>query len=306
MTSKRICCMKGAGIVSIILLSMICFVLFAPGSATAGDLQDVKKAGVLRHLGIPYANFITGSGDGMDVELIKLFARHLGVRYEYVQSNWDDVFGDLSGKKVKVNKNDITVLGDVPIKGDLIANGLTVLPWREKIVNFSAPTFPNQVWLVARWDSKMKPIKPKGNIEQDIQAVKKLLNGHMLLGKTGTCLDPSLYDIDATGAQVTLFKGSLNEIAPAVINGDAELTLLDVPDALVALQKWPGKIKIIGPISPVQDMSVAFSKESPALRDAFNRFLADCRKDGTYNQLIRKYYPFAFKYFPDFFKEKKK
>jgi ABC-type amino acid transport substrate-binding protein len=304
MKRNQIYCLKWTAVASLVLLLMIS-IFSPPVTASAADLQDVKKAGVLRHLGIPYANFVTGSGDGMDVELIKLFAKHIGVKYEYVQSNWGEIFGDLTGKKVKVNKNDIITVGDVPIKGDLIANGLTVLPWREKIVNFSAPTFPNQVWLIARWDSKMKPIKPTGKLEKDIQAVKKLLNERRLLGKTGTCLDPSLYDINATGAEVTLFEGSLNDIAPAVINGKAELTLLDVPDALVALQKWPGKLKIIGPISPVQDMSVGFRKDSPALLNAFNRFLTDCRRDGTYNQLVKKYYPFAFKYFPEFFKEKK-
>ena len=50
--------------------------------AFADDLQDIRERGVLRHLGVPYANFVTGSGDGMDVEIVQLFARHLGVRYE--------------------------------------------------------------------------------------------------------------------------------------------------------------------------------------------------------------------------------
>ncbi len=38
--------------------------------AGARDLDEIKKSGVLRHLGVPYANFVTGSGDGMDVELV--------------------------------------------------------------------------------------------------------------------------------------------------------------------------------------------------------------------------------------------
>ena len=50
------------------------------------DLQEIKSEGVIRHLGIPYANFVTGSDDGMDVELIKGFAKHIGVKYEYVKT----------------------------------------------------------------------------------------------------------------------------------------------------------------------------------------------------------------------------
>jgi hypothetical protein len=32
--------------------------------------------------------------------------------------------------------------------------------------------------------------------------------------------------------------------APALLNKEADLTILYVPDALVALEKWPGKLNI--------------------------------------------------------------
>ncbi|HMK65995.1 MAG TPA: hypothetical protein VK564_09385 [Thermodesulfobacteriota bacterium] len=44
----------------------------------------ISKEGVLGYLGIPYANLVTGSGDRMDVDLIRLFARYLGVKYQFV------------------------------------------------------------------------------------------------------------------------------------------------------------------------------------------------------------------------------
>ena len=279
-------------------------ILFAPGGpAAAQDLDAVKARGVLRHLGIPYANFVTGSGDGMDVELMRRFAEHLGVRYQYVRTDWDEAIGDLTGKNVRPRKGGgYEVVGEVPIRGDVIANGVTVLPWREQVVAFSVPTFPNQVWLVARSDSPLAPITPSGSIEKDIASVKKLLRERSLLCKENTCLDPALYEIDATGARVRLFSGSLNELAPALLNGEAEVTLLDVPDALVALEKWPGKIKVIGPISDVQDMAVAFRKDAPALRAAFDAFLADLKRSGAFRAIAMKYYPYVKDYYPGFFK----
>lgn len=291
---------KGKQYLSIVVLALVLAVTVS--TAAARDLADIKKDGVLRHLGIPYANFVTGSGDGMDVELMRLFAKSLRVRYEFVKTDWNDIFGDLTGRKVKTDGNDITFLNNVPVKGDIAANGITVIPWRQKVVDFSRPTFPNQVWLVARADSSLKPIKPSGSLQTDIEMVKGLLRDRTVLGKTGTCLDPALYDLKGAGAVVRLFEGSLNDIAPAVVNGEAELTLLDVPDALVALQKWPGRIKIIGPISEKQEMSVAFAKDAPKLREAFNRFLRKSWNDGTYRRLLVKYYPFAASYFPEFFK----
>ena len=271
-------------------------------AATAGDLGDVKARGVLRHVGIPYANFISGSGDGMEVELTKLFAKSLGVKYEFVQSDWGTVVQDLVGKKVKVSGGKAALLEDAPVKGDIIANGFTVLPWRQQVVEFSTPTFPNQIWLIARAETPIKPIKPSGNIEKDIKLTKSLMKDKTVLSMEKTCLDPALYNLAATGAHVVCRTGNLNEMAPALLNKDGDLTILDVPDALVALDKWKGQLKIIGPVSDKQQMATAFAKDSPQLLAAYNAFIKKMQHNGAYISLIKKYYPTAKFYFPEFFK----
>ena len=287
-----------------ILLTLVLSVLpLGAAAAFGGDLPEVRKAGVLRHLGIPYANFVTGSGDGMDVEIIQLFARHLGVRYKYVKTDWGTVVEDLIGRKVTARGDDVEFGEAVPVKGDLIANGFTILPWRQKAVDFSDPTFPSRIWLVARADSSMKPIRPAGSPEKDVAATRALLKGKKVLALPKTCLDPVGNKLEATGAEVVIFDGNLNEMAPALVNNTAELTILDVPDALIGLEKWPGKIKIIGPTSGKQLMGVAFPKGSPKLREEFNAFFRKIRKDGTYDRIVRKYYPTAVFYFPEFFRK---
>ncbi len=281
----------------LITLSMICM------DATARDLQQIQDSGVLRHLGIPYANFVTGSGDGLDVELIQGFANHLGVRYQYIVTDWQQVFGDLTGRHARRGAKGAELLGETPIKGDLIANGLTILPWRKDLVDFSIPTFPSAVWLIARAESSLPPIKPTGSIEEDIHRVKASLDGHSVLALESTCLDPALYRMSETKAEVRLpeTRLKLNEMAPAILNHVAETTLLDVPDALIALEKWPGQLKVIGPVSQDQRMGVGFRKDSPELRKAFNEYLEKIRNNGTYNALVKKYYPSVFLYYADFF-----
>ncbi len=274
-------------------------------TAWSQDLADIQKAGVLRHLAIPYANFYTGRGDGLDVELIKGFAKELGVRYELVETSWSTVFGDLTGRNARRNGKKAELLNAVPVRGDLVANGMTILQWRTEIVDFSTPTFPSGVWLIARADSRLTPITPTGNQEEDIKLVRARLVHHGVLALADTCLDPGLYDMDSTGATVKMQpKGrKLNEMIPAILNHDAESTLLDVPDALIALERWPGLIKVIGPISRHQLMGVAFRKDSPELRAAFNRYFKRIQEDGTYNTMVRKYYPAVFRYSADFFKQ---
>lgn len=273
-------------------------------NALARDLDEIRESGVLRHLGIPYANFVTGLGDGLDVELVKGFAEHLGLRYEFVPTTWTTAFGDLTGRHARLGQDgQAEWLDETPIKGDILANGLTVLPWREEIVDYSAPTFPSGVWLIARSDSTLLPISPTGTVDEDISVVKRLIKGRDVLALENTCLDPRLYDLGATGANVILPQRELklNEMAPAILNNDAESTILDVPDALIALDKWPGQLKVIGPVSEDQQMGAGFRKDSSELRAAFNDYLKQIRQDGTYNRMVQKYYPTVFTYFEDFF-----
>mgnify|MGYP000196028194 CR=1 FL=1 len=293
------------------LFWMIAVFCLLVSSVYAGDLAEIRRRGVLRHLGIPYAHFVkvTAKGlDGLDVELMQRFAAHLGVEYQWVQTTWSEVIGDLTGQKVLPTRNKgVEVIGKTAVRGDIIANGLTILDWRRKVVQFSNPTFPTGVWLIARADSHIKPIEPSGDIETDIQRVKNLLAGRSVLTMAGTCLDPRLYDLASTKAEIRFHTASenLNEIAPAIIHGAAEATLLDVPDALVALRAWPGDIKIIGPVSSNQFMGAAFAKSSPELLTAFNRFFQELRSSGTYDELVKKYYPLVYLYLGDFFKPDK-
>ncbi|KHT63820.1 ABC transporter substrate-binding protein [Photobacterium gaetbulicola] len=278
--------------------------------ALAGDLAEIKERGVIRHIGVPYANFVSyiktddfESLSGLDVEIVKGFAEFLGVKYEYVPAQWNDVVGKLTGQDALYLNNRIELGDKVSIQGDIIANGATVLDWREELVDFSVDYFPSAVWLVARADSSLTPIEPTGDINKDINIVKDLIDNKDVLAMEHSCLDPNLYNLYETGANIILPEPGrkLNEMVPAILNNDAETTLLDVADTLIALEKWPGDIKVIGPISQDQRMAAAFRKNSPELRHAFNEYLTKIRNDGTYHKLIEKHYPSVFYFYGDYF-----
>lgn len=272
-------------------------------TAWCGDLDEVIKAGKLRHLGIVYANFVTSNRTGLDIELMQLFAESLGVRYEFVETTWANVLPDLLGKAVKPQGDDVLLGEETPVKGDVIATGFTELDWRKKVVNYSHMTFPTGVWLIAQADSKLQPIVPSGDLHKDIALVKAKLDNISVLGMQDSCLDPSLYQLEKTGARIQLFPvdRDLSEMIPTVMTRAADATLMDVPVALIALEQWPGKIKVVGPISESQAMACAFPKTSPKLLAAFNAFFTRIKADGTYRHLVEKYYPSLFVYYPDSF-----
>ncbi len=293
-----------------IILSLTLFSL--SWQANARDLAEIKKAGVLRHIGVSYANFVSyyKQGDtlvksGLDVDLIQGFAQYLGVKYQFVPAKFTNMLGLLTGQNVNFDGKQVIYGEQTPVQGDLIASGVTKLAWRQEIVDFSGDYFPSAVWVIARTDTDLQPIQPSGSITEDIIQVKSLINKRDILAMKQTCLDPDLYNLQATGANIIFPPNvrKLNEMVPAILKGDAETTLLDVSDTLIALQKWPGEIKVIGPISEEQTMGVAFRKHSPELREAFNRYLKEIRADGRYYQLVEKYYPAVFDYYGDFFND---
>jgi glutamine transport system substrate-binding protein len=270
------------------------------------DLAEIQARGEIRHLGIHYANFVTGAGDGFDVELVQGFAHHIGVRYKLVPTDFYSVMRDLLGKDAVRQGSEVTLRGEHPVKGDLIATGFTVLPWRQKVLLYSAPTFPSQVLLVARANASDRPIKGSGNLAADIDETKALIGKRSLLVMERTCLDPANYGLQGRGIDLRAYtkNTNLNEMVPALLKGDADFTLLDVPDAILDLQKWAGQIKVIGPVSEEQQLAAAFPRSSPELRQAFDVYLQRIRADGTYDRLVDKYYPGIRRYFPAFFARK--
>ncbi len=117
-------------------------------SSWAADLAAIKARGEIRHIGIRYANFVTGAGDGLDVELMQGFAKRIGVSYKLVYSDFYSVIRDLLGKDVLRKNGEVTLTGDYPVKGDVISTGFTMLSWREAILLYSDPILPSQVLLV--------------------------------------------------------------------------------------------------------------------------------------------------------------
>ncbi len=284
----------------ILLVASLCLHVAPAG---ARDLEEVRATGVLRHIGITYANFVTAVpeipddgeeierriGDGLAVELVQRFAKFLDVRYEFVLSNWYRAIGDIT---------------DNNTRGDLIAGGMVLPSGRDPAVAFSDPIFPTQVWVVACVDFPVQPIRPSGDLTDDIRRLRNTLRGRSILCIENSGLDPALFDLEKNGANVRPLVGYPDELASALIDKKADMSLLYAPDALIAMEKWPGKIKVMGPISGKQEIAVAFRKDAPKLRKAFNDFFAQLKKEGAYDRLVRKYYPTVFDYFPEFFKKK--
>ena len=279
------------------------------GAAAVHDLDQIKAAGVLRHIGIRYARFVEGAEGkvGFDVEIVRRFAQRLGVKYEFHETDWTTFAEQLTGNCCILGPDGkLRVIGQTNISGDIAASGITILESRQQLVDFSDPVFPTRVWLIARSDASFQPIRRTSSIDEEIASTWRIMSNQTVLCKTGTCLDPKVLELADHGVKCQLFQRSLNELAGAIISptvevGDAKMTVLDVPDVVVAMVGHSTQIKILGAVNKPQKMGAAFRKDCAKLRAEYNKFLAELRQNGEYDKLIDIYYPYVKRYFPEFF-----
>src|SRR5260370_7148147 len=175
-------------------------------SSGAADVAEIKQRGEIRHIGIRYANFVTGAGDGLDVELMQGFAKRIGVSYKLVYSDFYSVIRDLLGKDVARKDGEVTLTGDYSVKGDVISTGFTMLPWREAILLYSDPVLPSQVLLVAPAESELQPIEDGVDLAADIANTRKTIGSRSVLVMERTCLDPTNYGLVNVGLDLTSYN----------------------------------------------------------------------------------------------------
>jgi len=286
-----------AGFITAVFCLLPIFLFYSTGHSTT--LAEIRNRGELHHLGVPYARFANNNADGLDCMLIQRFADHLGVRYTFVPTTWDDAIPDLTGIRPNSSSGKKST---TPIRGDLLANGLSIIPERQRSVIFSKPTFTAQVWLLAKPETDIAPIKPSGHVETDIAKTLKRLKGKTVYGIQDLCIDVRLFP-DLMRAAGSAKNVTLQEVPQPVsfLKSPYSIFLMESPSALMALGIWPYSFKIIGPVAKQQNMGVAFSPESTELRDEFNRFFAELWKSGEYRKLVNRYYPSSFHHFKNFF-----
>ena len=76
-----------------LLCTLVSLVIAFSATLAWADLNEVKVRGEIRHIGIRYANFVTGAGDGFEVDLVKGFAKSIGVKYTLVYSDFNNEIG---------------------------------------------------------------------------------------------------------------------------------------------------------------------------------------------------------------------
>lgn len=237
----------------------------AMAGAHAADLLDnVKQAGVLK-IGLEgtYPPFgyrgANNQLEGFDVDVARAVAAKLGVKPEFVTTEWSGIIAGLQAGKF-----------------DVIVNQVNVTPQRKQVLDFSRPYVYSAAQLIQRKDDK-----------REFKSLEDLKGKRLgvSLGSNYNELAKSVAGID-----VKTYPGApeyLRDLAAQRV--DAALNDRLMVNYLIKTSNLPLRA---GAVVQGGDTEVAipFRKDNPRFAQALDRALDDLRKDGTLTKLSNKWF----------------
>ncbi len=233
-------------------------------AANAADLLDEAKArGTLRIAcegTYPPFNYKDDKGEltGFDVEIGKALAAKLGVKPEFVTSEWSGILAGLQAGKY-----------------DVIINQVAATDERRKTFDFSGPYVISYPQLIVRANETRKLDTPA-----DLKG-KKIGVGQ---GSNYAELAKSI-----EGAEVRTYPGApeyLQDLATGRIDAAINDSLL-IP-YLRAKTKLP--VKAGAPIGKPESNAIPFRKGNPKFKQAIDKALDELKADGSYAKISNKWF----------------
>lgn len=232
-------------------------------TAAAADLGLLEPGRLQVASDIPYAPFeFTEPGSdeaiGFDVDLVKAIAATPGIGItdvEFIKQPFDTIILSVSQGRF-----------------DMSASSFSITPERAQQIDFSDPYFTANQSILVKTGSDIATLDDLQ--DQTIGAQR---------GTTGA-------DLAATvqGAEVQRFElidDAFNALAAdrvdAVVNDFAV-------SAYAATQR--DDFEIAAQVPTDEGYGLVFSKDNPALRDAFNAGLAEIKENGTYDEIYREWF----------------
>ena len=232
--------------------------------ASAADLlATVKARGTLKVAlegTYPPFNYREKSGEiaGYDVDVARMLAAKLGVKVEFVSSEWASILAGLSAGKY-----------------DVIVSQVGINPKREQAFDFSAPYIYSMPQLIVRKDEK---------------AVYKTLED--LKGKKVGVGQGSVYEQQAKavpGIEVRSYAAAPDTMSDLAF-GRVDAALNDSLMSAYLLKNSKLPIKAGAQVGAVERMGIPFQKGNPQFKAALNQALAAAGADGSLKAISLKWF----------------
>lgn len=229
------------------------------GQPAAGELQTIKEGTLTVGSDIPYPPFEFGRApdyEGFDVDIVNAIGKKLELDVRFVKTPFDPIFRNLAQGRF-----------------DMVASAATITPEREGTVAFSVPYFNADQSLMVKKGSDIKTV-------DDLAG--KVIGAQ--LGTTG-----ATYAKDETKAETVRTYDLIDDAFKALQAGQIEAVINDFPVSKYAEQSKP-ELVVVQTIATGEEYGLAFAKKSTELRRAVRDALNELKKDGTYEDIYRKWF----------------
>lgn len=226
-------------------------------------LAEVKERGVLK-IGTegtyaPYSyHNEKGELTGFDVEIGQAIAKQLGLKVEFVESNWDSCIAGLDAKRY-----------------DIVMNQVGITKERLAKYDFSTPyTIAKVVLLVSSENdtiTSFEEIQGKTSAQSMTSNFTKLAEGY--------------------GAKIVSTDGLFSKAVELVTTGRADATINDELTYLDYIKKQPNaKVKVVAEQEEVSENAIMIRKGNDSFREEVNRALSELQENGTLAEISNRYF----------------
>ncbi|WP_052652903.1 ABC transporter substrate-binding protein [Pandoraea oxalativorans] len=155
---------------------------------------------------------------------------------------------------------------------DIALSEITITDERKKVVNFTDPYFSSDQGVLVKTGTKV-----------DKDSIKKMRLGV----KQGTTILPYLTDKVKVAEHPKVYTDAAAMYA-ALAAGQVDAVLYDTPNVLSIAKKSEGRFEVVGRYDTSEQWGGLVNKDSPNLA-AFNKLIAEMKKDGTFDRLATQY-----------------
>lgn len=200
----------------------------------------------------------TGKYVGFDIDMWKLIAEKLDIKYELQPMDFNGLIPALQSGNI-----------------DAAIAGMTIKSEREKVVDFAYPYYDAGLIILVRADN------------QDIKSLEDL-EGKIVATKLGTTSEDYVKK-NAKAKRISLFPnidGAYMDLA----TGGADAVFFDSPAVMYyAETAGKGKTKVVGPLYMGQSYGIAFPQGSK-LREQVSIEILKLMESGEYAELYKKWF----------------
>jgi len=220
----------------------------------------------------PFSFQANGTLTGLDIELAEMIGERLGKSVEFVDMNFEALIPALQSNKI-----------------DFALSNFNVTEERKKLVLFSSAYISNDISaLVRKSPGAVASKDPTGGVFED--RVKMAAPADLKDKRIGVLLG-SVFDAWAskTYPQATILQyRTPADVTLAVKTGKVDASIFPEEQLRDIMRQNP-EIGLLG--EPVFSLNTGsgFNKESTALLQQFNAFLADIKKNGVYADMVTRW-----------------